>query len=185
MKPWKTLTRQVILNHSKFLRVENHTVEVTDGQVIADWPWLDLPDYVNVAVVTKAGQFICLRQTKYSIEGLSLAAVGGYLEPGEEPLVAAQRELFEETGYTASDWVELGTYTVDGNRGAGKAYFFLARNAYRAAEPDADDLEEQELLYLSRDEVETALAGGEFKVLPWSAVMALALLHLREDHLVG
>ncbi|MBN1992323.1 MAG: NUDIX hydrolase [Anaerolineae bacterium] len=178
MQPWKILSRRALLKHSKFLTVESHTVELPNGQIISDWAWLTMPDYVNVAVVTPTGQFLCFRQTKYSVDGLSLAAVGGYCEPGEAPLAAAQRELLEETGYAAPDWVNLGTYIVDGNRGAGQAHLFLATQAYRVTEADADDLEEQELLYLSRAEVETALAVGEFKVLPWSTVMALALLHL-------
>jgi hypothetical protein len=46
------------------------------------------------------------------------------------------------------------------------------------AEADADDLEEQELLLLSRVEIEVALAEGEFKLLPWAAIVALTLLHL-------
>lgn len=175
MQPWKTLARRTILNHSKYLVIENHTIELPDGQVIADWPWLITPAYVNVAAVTTAGEFLCFRQTKYAIEGVSLAAVGGYLEPGEDPLVAAQRELREETGYESPDWLNLGRYAVDGNRGAGTAYLFLARQARPAGPINADDLEEQQLLHLSRAEIEAALAAGEFKVLSWMAVMALAL----------
>ena len=40
---------------------------------------------------------------------------------------------------------------------------------------DADDLEEQELLLLTRAEVETALDAGEIKLLPWATIVALAL----------
>ena len=153
-----------------------------DGRVISDWPWVITPDYINVLTATQDGEFLCFRQTKYSVEGASLAPVGGYLEAGEDPLTAAQRELLEETGYQASEWTSLGDYGVDGNRGAGTAHFFLARGARRVSEPVADDLEEQELLLLSRSEVETAIADGEFKSLPWVAVVALGLLHLsRED----
>jgi ADP-ribose pyrophosphatase len=178
MQPWKTRHRRIILNHSKFLTVEAHTVELPDGRVIDDWPWVITPDYVNVAAITEAGAFLCFRQTKYSLEGTSLAVAGGYLEPGEEPLAAAKRELLEETGYAAPDWVELGHYQVDGNRGAGRAHLFLARGAHPVAEINADDLEEQQLLHLSRAEVEAALMAGEFKLLPWATVIALALRHL-------
>ncbi len=178
MQPWKTLSRQTILNHSKFLTVENHTIELPDGRVVSDWPWLITPDFVNVAVVTKDRHFLCFRQTKYAADGVTLAPVGGYLEPGEDPLAAAQRELMEETGYEAPDWFHLGTYPVDGNRGAGQAHLFLAQDAEWVAEPDADDLEEQDLLHLTRAEVEAALAAGEFKILSWPTLMALALLRL-------
>jgi ADP-ribose pyrophosphatase len=182
MRQWKTISRRTILSHSKYLTVENHTVELPDGRVISEWPWVITPDYVNVAVVADGGDFLCFRQTKYGVEGTSLAPVGGYVEPGEDPLATAKRELLEETGYQAPEWIDLGHYRVDGNRGAGTAYLFLARGAHRVAEADADDLEEQELLFLNRAEVEAALAAGEFKSLPWVAVVALALLYLdRED----
>jgi ADP-ribose pyrophosphatase len=46
-------------------------------------------------------------------------------------------------------------------------------------EIDADDLEEQELLLLSRAEVETALDAGEFKLLPWAVAVALALRRIK------
>ena len=181
MKPWQTLSRQTILNHSRFLVVESHTIQLPNGQTIADWPWIITPDYVNVAAVTEAGEFLCFRQTKYAVAGSSLAVVGGYLEPGEAPLAAAQRELLEETGYEAPRWISLGQYPVDGNRGAGTAHLFLAAEARQVAEANADDLEEQQLLYLSRAEVEAALSNGQFKVLAWATVLALALLHLKND----
>ncbi|MBN1485207.1 MAG: NUDIX hydrolase [Chloroflexia bacterium] len=175
MQNWKTLERRTILKHSKFLRVEEHTIELPDGRVIPHWPWIILPEYVNVLVLTEDGEYLCFRQTKYAVEGTSLAPVGGYLEPGEDPLETAQRELLEETGYRAAEWVDLGHYPVDGNRGAGLAHFYLARGGRPVARPDADDLEEQELLLLSRAEVEEALAAGQFKLLPWAALVALAL----------
>jgi ADP-ribose pyrophosphatase len=175
MQPWKTVSRRTILDYSKFLAVEEHTVQLPDGQVIEDWPWVVTPDFVNVIAVTEKGEFLFFRQTKYSIPGITLAPVGGYLEPGEDPLSAGQRELREETGYAASDWQFIGQFPVDGNRGVGTAYFYIAQGAQPVTEIDADDLEEQELLFLSRDEVEAALDAGEIKLLPWALIVALAL----------
>lgn len=86
MKRWKTLNRELILDYSKFLQVEVHTVELPDGQIIDDWPWVVTPDFVNVIVETVDGRFLYFRQVKYSVEGPTLAPVGGYLEPGEDPL---------------------------------------------------------------------------------------------------
>ena len=57
-KEWKTLSRQTILDHSKYLRVENHAVELSDGRVISDWPWIITPDYVNVVVVSESGKYL-------------------------------------------------------------------------------------------------------------------------------
>jgi ADP-ribose pyrophosphatase len=182
---WKTLDRTLVhrSGNGKFLILENHRVELPDGRIIEEWPWVITPDFVNVVAVTVDGEFICFRQTKYAADGITLAPVGGYLEPGEDPLAAAQRELLEETGYAAGDWTDLGRYVVDGNRGAGHAHLFLARNAQWVQPIDADDLEEQALLLLSRQAVEKALHNGEFQVVSWATAFALALLRLDgEDH---
>lgn len=175
MKPWKTKDRKVILEQRPWLVVEHHTVELPDGRQIPEWPWIVTPDYVNVVAVTEGGGFICFRQVKYGLEGVTLGIVGGFIEEGEDPLAAAKRELLEETGYESKDWVLLGRYRVDPNRGVAMGNLFLARNARYVMPPNADDLEEQELILLSRAEVESALAEGEFKVLAWAASVAFAL----------
>ena len=179
MQPWTTLDRRVVLDRSPYLTVEDHTVQLPDGRVISNWSWIITPDFVNIVAVTEDGKILCFRQVKYGAEGASLACVGGYIEPGEEPLAAAQRELREETGYSAAQWISMGSYTVDANRGNGKGFFFLARHAWQEGERNADDLEEQHLLLLSRSEVETALTAGEFKIMPWASAIALALLRLQ------
>ena len=184
MDAWKTLAREEILRvgDGRFLAVERHRVALPDGTVIDEWPWIITPDYINVVAETTAGTFLCFRQTKYAVAGTSLSIVGGYLEPGEDPLAAAQRELREETGYAAAHWRALGSYSVDGNRGAGTAHLFLATAAQWQQPIDADDLEEQELLLLSRRQLIGALHAGEFKVLAWAAAVALALPHLETPH---
>jgi ADP-ribose pyrophosphatase len=178
MDSWKTLSRETVLERGKFLRVEDHTVQLPDGRIIEQWPWIITPDFINVVPVTEASEFLFFQQVKYAVEGEALAPIGGYLEPGEEPLAAAKRELLEETGYEASEWIALGQYCVDANRGAGTAHYFLALHARRIADRNADDLEEQHLLHLTRAEIETALDAGQFKALPWAAIVALALRQL-------
>ncbi len=180
MQTWKTIARRTVLRHGRYLTVEYHTVELPGGRVIPDWPWIITPDYVIVLAETAEGDYLCFRQVKYGVEGTSLAPVGGYLEPGEEPLAAARRELLEETGCEADEWVDLGAYRTDANRGAGTGYLFLARGARQVAEPHADDLEEQQLLRLSRARLQEALAAGEFKVLAWALAVAMALLRLAQ-----
>ena len=176
MQTWKTLSRQLDLDLSPHLQVETHTVQLPDGRVIEGWPWLISPDFVNIAAITEDEHYLCFRQTKYSVDGTSLALAGGYIELGEDPLSAAKRELLEETGYKAHHWEGMGTFAVDGNRGNGRAHFFLARGAYPVTEPNADDLEEQLLLKLTRPEVEAAVQRGAFKVLAWQALMAMVML---------
>jgi 8-oxo-dGTP pyrophosphatase MutT (NUDIX family) len=178
MEPWRTHSRRTLVDLAPWLSVEERTVELPDGRVIDDWPWVESREFANVVAVTEDGLFLVFRQTKYAVDGPTLGTVGGYLEPGEDPLETAKRELREETGYDAAEWTLLGRYPVDGNRGCGVGHLYLARGARKVGEPDADDLEEQQLLTLTREEVEETLVAGGFGVLSWAAVTALALVTL-------
>ncbi len=144
---------------------------------------IQFTDWVLILALTADEEVIMVRQYRHGIERVCLELPGGLVDPADDsPALSAQRELLEETGYQAQEWVYLGNYPVDGNRGVGTAYFFLARDARRVSAPDADDLEEQELFIIGRAEMELAITSNEFKLLPWVAIVALALLHLdRED----
>ena len=179
MKPWKTLSRHTILDHSKYLTVENHEIVLPDGTIIPDWPWIITPDFVNVIGVNEDGKFLCFRQTKYALDGITIAPVGGYIENDEDSLVAAKREFLEETGHQASEWIHLGSFCLMPNRNKAIGHSYLALDAIYVKPPDSDDLEEQELLLLDQNELERILLQGEIKVSSWANTVALALLHLQ------
>jgi 8-oxo-dGTP pyrophosphatase MutT (NUDIX family) len=181
MKKWKTTSRTTLLSHSNFLTVENHVVELPNGRIIDDWPWIIAPDFVNVVAVTENGKILCFHQFKYAVDGLTLAPVGGYIQAGEDPLPAAKRELLEEAGYQSDSWVHLGTFSNMANRGGGVGHAYLALGAKGVAKPDSDDLEDQKLLLLDAETVKQALLEGEFKVFSWAATLALALMHLEQS----
>ena len=178
MELWKTKDRQVILEQRPWLVVEDHTVELPDGRLIPHWPWIITPDYVNVVAMADDQRFICFQQVKYGVEGTTLGIVGGFVEEGEQPSAAARRELLEETGYESDDWIHLGSYRVDPNRGIAMGHLYFARQARYIRPRNADDLEEQQIIFLTRSEMEAALSGGEFKVLAWAATVAFALRQL-------
>ena len=179
MRLWKTIKKTTILDFNKFLRVEQHTIELPDGKVLTDWPWIISPDYALVLPVTDKKTILLFHQTKYAIDGTSLAPVGGYLESGENALTAAKRELREEMGCKALEWIPLGSYPVNGNHGGGKGHLFLALDAYKVGKPIIDDLEEMELVELTVEEVEQKLFQGEVKVQGWVAIVAMGLLYLK------
>ncbi|MDF3127625.1 NUDIX hydrolase [Kiritimatiellaeota bacterium B1221] len=178
IEAWKCLSRVPVLNKAPWLEVESHRLKLPDGRIIEDWQWIKTPDFVNVVAVTPEGDFVCFRQQKYAVQGATLAIVGGYVDDREDPQVAAERELQEETGLASDQWTDLGSYAIDGNRGCGNGHLFLAENCRQVGGEVQDDLEDQEKLILSRAELEAALFKGEFGVIPWTAALALALLKM-------
>ena len=178
MQAWKTLSRRLVFEQPPWLSVEYHEVELPNGRIIPDWTWIKTPDYINVVVETETGKYLCFSQRKYAVQEPMLALVGGYIEAGEAPLETARRELREETGYISDEWIKLGEFIVDPNRGTATGHLFLARRARQVTNIQSDDLEEQEMLFFSRDELENALLTGKFKILAWAAAVSLALHHL-------
>jgi ADP-ribose pyrophosphatase len=181
LQSWKTLSRTTILDHSIYLKVENHVIELPDGRVLDQWPWVIARDFVNVIPVNDDGNLILFKQEKYGYQGVSIAPVGGYLEPGEEPEEAARRELLEEMGYHSGELIPLTTTVIAPNLFFSIGNPFIARKLTYVGHQASDDLEEQTLIEVTLDELERSLLRGEVKVTSWYASFANALLYLRHE----
>jgi 8-oxo-dGTP pyrophosphatase MutT (NUDIX family) len=162
--------------------VEFHTVQTESGKLVNDWIWLDIQDQVNILVRTAQDKFLVFRQSKYGLEGISYAVVGGLIEPGELPEQAAKRELLEELGMESKEWKFLGRFRTDVNRGGGYCSCFIAMNARRSnIHRISDDLEQQSPIELTRDELRELVLSGKFEEAKWSVTASLGLLYLESS----
>ncbi len=169
--------RRELLDAAPWLHVWAEDVRLPEGRLVEGYLRLEMLDFVVVVAIADAG-VIVLRSYKHGPAEVVTSLPAGYLEPGEDPGAAARRELLEETGHVSELWEGLGTFVVDGNRGAGTVHMFLARDAELIAAPDAGDLEETELSFLPFDDLLAALQGGAIPVLPMAAAVALAAARL-------
>ena len=175
---WKRLRATLLLDRSPWLRVYADDVELPDGRRVDGFLRVEARPYATVFAVTPEGQAVFLRQYKYGPDRVALQLPAGYLEAGEEPAAGARRELLEETGYAAPRLESLGVYRPDGNRGAGHAHFFLARDARYVQPPASDDLEEPEIELVPLGDCAGRMASGEMAELAPIACVALALARL-------
>jgi ADP-ribose pyrophosphatase len=176
LAPWELLGSTLLLQRPPWLALYQDAVRLPSGRCLDDFYRVVLPDYVLVAAFTPAGQLVMVRGYKHGLGRVSLFAPAGHLDPGEDPLEGAQRELFEETGYTAATWQLLGRFLTDGNRQCGMAYLFLARAAVPSAEPRVpDDAEELEVELIDPADFGRRVREGDIALLPTVAAIALAL----------
>ena len=173
--PWEVLEEQQLLAAAPWLDVYLQKVRLPDGRVIDDYYRVRLPEYVIVVALTTGDRVLLLRGYRHGVGRVTVGVVGGLMEPGEEPLATARRELLEETGYSGGRWTALGSHVPHSNYGCGRAHLFLARGVERTADACSGDLEQTEVLEVTRQRCLELLGAGEISSLSNVAALALAL----------
>jgi ADP-ribose pyrophosphatase len=160
------------------MRILIDDVELPDGRVIKGYLHLDAPGFAMIVPIDRQGKMGFVRSYKRGVDGIDTQPPAGMIDAGEDPAETAKRELLEELGCEASNWRALGAYTIGGNVGGGQAHIFLATECIQIAEPCSDDLEEQEISWISREEAFARWKQGEFKQLATAAALGLAFAHM-------
>ncbi|AMD48178.1 NUDIX domain-containing protein [Bordetella holmesii] len=90
-----------------FLKVRRDMVRLPNDHVVSR-EYVVHPGAVVVIPLLDDGRVLLERQFRYPVERVMTEFPAGKLDPGEDPLACAKRELLEETGYTASQWARAG-----------------------------------------------------------------------------
>jgi len=95
----------------KLLKVRSDTVRLPDGRT-AVREYVEHPGAVAVIALTDSGELVMERQYRYPLGRDMMEIPAGKIDPGEDPLATARRELKEETGYTAARWRHVATIHI-------------------------------------------------------------------------
>lgn len=91
----------------RLLKVHRDRVRLPDGAESAR-EYIRHPGAVAIVALLEDGRVLLERQFRYPLARVFVEIPAGKLEPGEDHLDTAKRELLEETGYVAADWRRLG-----------------------------------------------------------------------------
>ena len=173
MAQWKVLKSEDIFS-SKIFRLRVDRCELPDGRIMPKYFVFDFLDWVHVIPVTSHGEIVVLEQYRHAAKDIFLEVPGGSLDAGEEPLVGAQRELLEETGYTSSQWIELRSHFPNPALQSNRMRTYLAMDCVKTAEPHLDPFEDFQVRLMPIKDVYTALDDGKITHSLMIASLALA-----------
>ncbi|MEB3287560.1 MAG: NUDIX hydrolase [Vampirovibrionales bacterium] len=149
----ETTLSQKMIHTGKIINVRVDQARQPDGKPCVR-EVVEHPGGVTILPILDDGRLIFVEQWRYPLGRLLLEFPAGKLDPGERsnPLGAAQRELLEETGYTASSWELLSEIFTAPGFCDEKLWFYRATGLLKADYHQGDDDEFIELKILSVEE---------------------------------
>ena len=163
---------------SPWINVRKDHIRMPSGYEIPDFYVAELNDWVNVIAVTQDGLILIEEQYRHGIKQICYELPAGQVEPGEDPLQSAKRELVEETGYSGGEWYLYGISVPNASGCNTRCYSFLAMGVERKQMVNIDPSEEIKLYSFSKSEVKELLLTG---LIPEGVMQAPLWRYLSEN----
>jgi ADP-ribose pyrophosphatase len=157
---FKTLKEKIVYEN-KWIRLHEDEVEFSDGSkgVYAFTERVDAGSMI--LPLTNEGEIIFLREWRYPIQNWTYCFPFGGRDEHETFLQTAQRELQEETGFVANDWIDLGILQIDPGANSQTTPVFLARGLTQTGLIEKEVSEIHEVCVFSVEEVDEMIVKGE------------------------
>jgi ADP-ribose pyrophosphatase len=160
---WKVLKSEY-LHNEPWLTVRRECVELPNGNRIPSYYVLEYPDWVNVIAITKEKQFVFVKQYRHGLGETRFELCAGVCEKEDAtPLISAQRELLEETGYGNGIWKEYMHISPNASSNTNMTHCFLAEGVEKIGDQMLEESEDLSVHLLSIDEVKALLVADEIK----------------------
>ena len=179
LKPW-TVSESRYLIQDRWLSMRADTCHTAEGVKVDPFYGMEVPNWVHIVALDDANRLLVTRQYRHGSRLVHTEIPCGVIDANDDsPLVAARRELLEETGCTAERFEELPTVFANPARQDNRIYTFLAHGARVVAEQTQDESENIQFEFLELDVVLRGIDEGEFShaLLVSSVLTAARRLH--------
>jgi ADP-ribose pyrophosphatase len=156
MDDWRLIAERV--GSAGYLRVVTRHYELPDGTT-TDWDVIDDGDAAAVLATTRSGEVVLVRQFRAGPGRVLDELPGGFVDPGEEPVDAAARELLEETGYRGTIEIAGSCWLMAAS--TRRQWIAVARDCERVREPEPGPDEFCETVLVSLDDFRAHLRSGQ------------------------
>ncbi|MBN1276053.1 MAG: NUDIX hydrolase [Deltaproteobacteria bacterium] len=159
-KPWKVISTirdnsYRVFSLRKDRALSPRTGEEHDFFILESSPW------VNVIPLTPENEVVMVRQYRHGLQDVTLEIPGGLVEAQDSPAGAAERELYEETGFRSLDMISLGSVHPNPAILNNVCYTYLAKGVYKAGLQQQDEKEDIEVLLRPLNEIPYLIKKGE------------------------
>ncbi len=179
--PWRVLDSELALD-TPWARVRKDHCALPHGREIADYYYWEGGDFVIVFALTQEQELVLVKQYRHGAHEVAVELPAGLIDIAREtPMVAAQRELREETGYSGGDWTLLDELNVSAGKATTRAHVFLARGLIRRGAQELDRNEDIQVITTSLKDFAKLVKNGVIHDAPTLAAAFLAMQTLREE----
>lgn len=175
LRPWRTRSSTPHFEHP-LLALRTHQLEAENGDR-REALVVEAPGWVNMVAVTDDDHVVMVRQWRFGVAAETLEIPGGMIDPGESPRDAAERELYEETGYRARHWSRIGVVQPNPALFNNLCTTFFAHGLERVGPPPGDGDEEIEVVELPLDHVPGQIAAGQI-----AHALVIAAFYFHRQH---
>ena len=141
---------------------------------------VDHPGGVCIAALNNNNEILFVKQFRYPYMDVILELPAGKLSPGEDPLACGIRELAEETGAVAENYISLGTlYPSPGYCGEIIHMYMATITGFNAPSPDEDEF--VEVIPIKLETAVKMVMDGKIKDAK-SQIAILKLFYLKQQH---
>ena len=186
---WEEVSTEHIVQ-DEWIDFRKTSFRFPDGKIFEPFYTYSRRDYVVIIASDENGKYICVKQFRQGIREVTTEFPAGGIErkdgkeygdrdsaSTENALMAAKRELLEETGYESDEWSSIITIPSNATISDNYAYIFEAKNCKKTSDQSLDEMEFLNVKLYSSEEIQNMILEGNFK----QAIHIMGWLMTREN----